>query len=75
MTIITIKELNHLNNILKDIYKFVDKIDINNGYIYIYYVEDNPNNAIKTAMPYHNEDLKEILTNLIKYLDIEFDLW
>ena len=42
MTIITIKELNHLNNILKDIYKFVDKIDINNGYIYIYYVEDNP---------------------------------
>lgn len=73
--IITIKELNHLNDILKDIYEYIDRIDIDNGYIYIYYVKGNPNRAIKTAIPYKNEDLKNLLKNLIKYLDIEFSLW
>lgn len=75
MTIITNKELNNLNNILKDIYEYVDRVDINNRHIYIYYVEGNPNRAIKSVIPYHDEDLKEILKNLIKYLDIEFSLW
>lgn len=73
--IITIKELNHLNNIIKDIYKYVEKIDIDNGYIIIYYIKGNPNNAIKSCIPYKNEGLKEILKNLIKTLDNEFKTW
>ena len=73
--IITIKELIHLNNIIKDIYKYVDKIDIDKGNIVIYYTKDNPNRAIKSVIPYKNEDLKNLLKNLIKYLDIEFSLW
>lgn len=73
--IITIKELNHLNNIIKDIYEYVNKIDIDNGNIIIYYVDGNPNRAIKSVIPYKNEDLKNLLKNLIEYLDIEFKTW
>lgn len=73
--IITIKELNHLNDIIKDIYEYVEKIDIDDGYIIIYYTKGNPNRAIKTCIPYKNEDLKNLIKNLIEYLDIEFSLW
>lgn len=73
--LITIRELNHLNTLLKDIYRYFDNVDIDNGYITIYFTKDNPNNALKYVMPYENEDLKNLLKKLIKVLDIEFNMW
>lgn len=71
--IITIRELNHLNTIITDIYKYVNNIDINNGYIIIYFNE-NPKRILKECLPYNNESLKEILKILIKVLDNDFEM-
>ena len=71
--IITIRELNHLNTIITDIYKYVNNIDINNGYIIIYFNE-NPKRILKECLPYNNESLKEILKILIKTLDNDFEM-
>lgn len=73
--IITSKELKHLNTIIQDIYKYVKIIDINNRDIIIIYSGNNPNRKIKTLIPYEDEDLKNLLKKLIKYLDKEFGVW
>lgn len=70
---ITIRELNHLNIIIKDIYKYINNIDIDNNYIIIYY-NDNPKGVIKECLTYKNESLKEILKILLETLDNEFEM-